>query len=345
MKQFEAIRDYYGRVLKDKNDLKTTACCSPDAIASHLKPLVAKVHPEVQSRFYGCGVPIPEAIEGCHVVDLGSGTGRDCFVLSALVGESGSVIGVDMTDEQLDCAEKYKAYHLDTFGLTKDNLQFKKGYIEDLQAAGIADNSTDLVVSNCVTNLSPDKERVFSEIYRVLKPGGELYFSDVFTDRRLPPAFAEDPVLLGECLGGAMYTEDFRRLMTKIGFPDLRVMTSSEIFVTNPEVAKKTGNARFFSYTFRIFKLNIEDRCEDYGQVARYKGSIPEFPHAFRLDDHHLFQTGKPMTVCSNTAAMLAETRFGPHFEVEGDLSTHYGLFDCAPQVSDAPASGSGACC
>ncbi len=105
----------------------------------------------------------------------------------------------------------------------------------------------------------------------------------------------------------------------------------------------------FHSQTIRAFKLDsLEDRCEDYGQTAIYLGTIPEHPHAFALDDHHLFLTGKPMLLCGNTAAMLEETRYARHFKIMGDRSVHYGLFDCAPAAVKAgqgeDCSG-GACC
>ncbi|WP_141735076.1 methyltransferase domain-containing protein [Oligoflexus tunisiensis] len=346
MTQLDLIKDYYGKVLASKNDLKTTACCSAESLAPHLSRLVAQIHDEVRAKFYGCGVPIPSCLEGLTVLDLGCGTGRDCYLLSSLVGPKGKVIGVDMTDEQLATARKYQDYHRNIFQLKESNISFRQGFIEDLTGLDIADNSVDLVVSNCVINLSPDKERVFAEIFRVLKPGGELYFSDVYADRRLPDRLRSDPILLGECLGGALYFEDFRRILAKQNCLDSRTVSRSEIMVTDPELRQRIGNARFFSITTRSFKLPLEDRCEDYGQVAWYKGTIEHAPHTFALDDHHIFETGKPMTVCSNTASMLQDTRYRQHFRVEGDTSTHFGLFDCGPQTA-AQASGSnaGACC
>jgi arsenite methyltransferase len=344
MAQLELIKDYYGKVLASKNDLKTTACCSAEALAPHLSRLVGQIHEEVRAKFYGCGVPIPECLEGLTVLDLGCGTGRDCYVLSQLVGPKGKVIGVDMTDEQLQTARQYQDYHRDVFKQKESNISFRQGFIEDLASLDIADNSVDLVVSNCVINLSPDKERVFAEIFRVLKPGGELYFSDVYSDRRLPAAFSQDPVLLGECLGGALYFEDFRRVLAQQNCLDARTISRTEIMVTDPALRERLGNARFYSITTRAFKLPLEDRCEDYGQVAWYKGTIDHAPHRFALDDHHIFETGKPMTVCSNTAAMLQETRYQKHFRVEGDTSVHFGLFDCGPTTAADTNSG-GACC
>jgi arsenite methyltransferase len=346
MMQFDLIKEYYGKVLETKNDLKTTACCSDEAIPNHIKPILAKVPDEVKAKFYGCGVPIPDCLSGATVLDLGSGTGRDCFVLSALVGEKGRVIGIDMTDEQIAVAKKYQDAHRTTLGHAKSNIDFRKGYIENLKAADVADNSVDLVVSNCVINLSPDKEKVFAEIFRVLKPGGELYFSDVYCDRRLPKEFQQDGVLLGECLGGALYIEDFRRIVAKQGCLDFRVVARAPIGITNQEIAQKLGDARFLSITVRAFKLPLEDKCEDYGQVLRYKGTIDNYPNGFTLDDHHYFPTGKLMPVCANTALMVSGTRYGKHFEVIGNTEKHFGLFDCAP-VGAPTAAGApaGACC
>lgn len=337
-----AVRDYYGRVLQSSTDLKTSACCTAEAMPAHLRPLLNNIHAEVQDRFYGCGSPLPPALEGCTVLDLGCGTGRDCYLLSQLVGPQGHVIGVDMTEEQLAVARRTQDYHADKFGYA--NVEFRQGYIEDLAGAGIADASVDVVVSNCVMNLSPDKPRLFSEVMRVLKPGGELYFSDVFVDRRIPAQLAADPVLLGECLGGALYVEDFRRIMEQVGCADARLCASSPISLHDPEIAGKIGHLRFESRTLRAFKLMLEDRCEDYGQVARYLGSIAEHPQAFELDDHHRFETGRPMLVCGNTADMLSSTRYAPHFAIDGDKSVHYGLFDCTPPAAARVTNGAGCC-
>lgn len=339
----DTIRQYYGRVLKSTADLKTSACCLAEALPPHVAAALADVHPEVRERFYGCGSPIPPAVDGLSVLDLGCGSGRDCYVLSKLAGPGGRVIGVDMTPEQLDVARKHAAFHADRFGYA--NVDFREGYIEDLRAAGIEDGSVDLVISNCVLNLSPDKPRVFRELFRVLKPGGELYFSDVFADRRIPASLARDPILLGECLGGALYLEDFRRLMADVGCADARFVSRSRLTLNNPEIERKIGFVAFESITVRAFKLALEDRCEDYGQVATYRGTIPECPHAFDLDDHHHFVTGKPMLVCGNTADMIGRTRYAKHFAISGDKTTHFGLFDCAPSPATQTSASNGACC
>jgi SAM-dependent methyltransferase len=339
------IREYYGAVLKSSKDLKTSACCPPERMRPELVELLRDIHPEVRDRFYGCGAPLPPALRGATVLDLGSGCGRDCFLLSRLVGPDGRVIGVDMTPEQLDIAERHRDWHAARYGYASSNVRFIEGYIEDLASLGIEDNSVDLVVSNCVLNLSPEKPQVFAEIFRVLKPGGELYFADVFADRRVPEHCKADPVLLGECLAGAMYREDFRRTLSNLGCPDARVIADNPILIADPEIERKIGMVNFASVTLRAFKLPLEDRCEDYGQIATYLGTIPAAPHYFDLDDHHHFETGRPMAVCGNTADMLTGTRYAPHFRVMGDKTTHFGLFPCVPAnttSSDRPAA---ACC
>lgn len=342
-----SVKEYYGEVLQSKEDLKTSACCAPDAVPEHHKPILAQLEDEILAKFYGCGSPIPSALEGCTVLDLGCGTGRDAYLVSKLVGSTGSVIGIDMTEEQLAVANKYEAVQAEKFGYDAPNTSFRLGYIEDLKSAGVEDNSVDVVISNCVINLSSDKKAVFSEIFRVLKEGGELYFSDIFADRRIPEALAKDPILLGECLGGAMYVEDFRRMMRDVGCLDFRVVGQHTVEVEDPALAAKLGNIKFTSLTIRAFKLaSIEDRCEDFGQVAYYNGGIDESPHAFELDDHHLFEKGRPMLVCGNSAAMVQETRFGKYFTVTGDRSTHYGLFDCGDAtVVVEGESAAGGCC
>ncbi len=329
----DSVREYYGKTLQTTGDLKTNACCTTDTLPSHVKAALSLIDDEILTRFYGCGSPLPPGLDGTSVLDLGCGTGRDAFVASKLVGPEGFVIGVDMTAEQLDVAQRHVDLQTARFGYTEPNIDFRLGYIEDLRTVGIEDNSIDVVISNCVINLSPEKRAVFEEILRVLKPGGELFFSDVFADRRIPSSISNDPELYGECLGGAMYTEDFRRMLRDIGVQDFRVVTSREITIDNEQIQRRVGNICFTSKTVRVFKLgdSIEDQCENYGQVAYYRGTIAENPHSFTLDDHHVFERNMPVTVCGNTAAMLEETRYGQHFTIVGDRSEHFGLFDCSP--------------
>ena len=340
----EDVKSYYGKILKSNEDLKTSACCATDRLPDEIKSIIRNIEPEILDKFYGCGSPIPKLLKDCTVLDLGCGTGRDVYVVSKLVGENGISIGVDMTDEQLAVARKYKDVQMKRFGYVKCNVDFRKGYIEDLKEAGIEDNSIDVVISNCVINLSPDKPQVFKEIFRVLKSGGEFYFSDVFTDSRVSREFHDDALAYGECLGGALYIEDFRRMLAGLGCFDHRAISNRRITVDDPAIARKAGSVEFYSMTVRVFKLNdLEDRCEDYGQVAYYQGTIEGCPNAFILDDHHVFMTDKPVLVCGNTASMLTNTRFGEHFKIVGDRSKHFGLFPCGSVSGETNSTGS--CC
>ena len=343
----EIVKDYYGKQLQTSDDLKTSACCDATQVPDWLKPLLARIHPEVMSRYYGCGLVCPPLLEGCRILDLGSGSGRDVYALAQLAGARGQVVGVDMTEEQLAIAEGFRAHHAEAFGF--DNVVFKQGYIEKLAELGFADHSFDVIVSNCVINLSPDKDAVLREIHRLLKPGGEFHFSDVYADRRVPDAVRNDPVLYGECLGGALYWNDFLSLAGRHGFADPRLVEDRPLDITDARLSERLGNIRFYSATYRLFKLEgLEGSCEDYGQAVIYRGTIPDHAHRFVLDQHHAIETGRVFLVCGNTWRMLHDTRFSQHFDFIGDFSQHYGIFPgCGtdmPFVQDQGLSVSGCC-
>ena len=321
------VQRYYGRELTSSADLKTSACCDAEAVPAWLRPLLARVHPEVSSRYYGCGLVVPPLLEGCRVLDLGCGTGRDVVLLSQLVGPAGSVVGVDMTPEQLAVARRHQAFHAQAIGHA--NTSFLEGTIEDLDALALEPASFDVVVSNCVLNLSLDKPAVLRGVQRLLKPGGEFYFADVVADRRLPEAVRRDPVLYGECLGGALYWNDFLRLARGAGFADPRLVSDRPLQITDPALAPLLGEARFYSATTRLFAIaELEDACDDHGQAVIYRGTIADHPHRFDLDSHHAIETGKVFPVCGNSFRMLQQTRFAPHFTFLGDFERHYGLFE-----------------
>ncbi len=344
----ESVQNYYGKVLQHSNDLKTSACCDVSSLPDWLKPLLAKLHPQVTERYYGCGLVAPAVLEGARVLDLGSGSGRDCYLLAQLVGSQGQVVGVDMTPEQLAVANAHLGYHAEQFGFA--NVEFRQGYIENLDALGLSDASFDVIVSNCVINLSPDKDSVLREAYRLLKKGGELYFSDIYADRRLPAALREDELLYGECLGGALYWNDFHNLAKRHGFADPRLVEDRPIAITDPKLAAKLGTTRFYSATYRLFKLDdLEPACEDHGQAVIYHGGIAAAPHSFVLDKHHQIETGKVFPVCGNTYRMLHDSRFAPYFSFIGDFSQHFGIFQgCGsvlPYDNDNSSATPGACC
>jgi SAM-dependent methyltransferase len=329
------VQEYYGKTLQSTEDLQTNACCTSDQPSPQLKSILSKIHDEVMSRYYGCGLIAPEKLEGCHVLDLGSGSGRDCYVMSAMVGEQGSVTGVDMTQEQLDVANRHIAYHQQQFGYSQPNVRFLHGYLEKLDELALKPASFDVIVSNCVLNLCTDKAAVLRHAYSLLKPGGEMYFSDVYADRRIPQVLAEDPVLYGECLSGALYWNDFVNLAKNAGFADPRLVEDNPLTIENAKIEAKVGSIQFYSATYRLFKINdLEPACEDYGQAVRYKGTLETSPNFFVLDKHHVIETGKVFPVCGNTYRMLQDSRFKSHFEFYGDWERHYGIFDgCGTQL------------
>ncbi|WP_417259186.1 methyltransferase domain-containing protein [Celeribacter sp.] len=344
----EDVQDYYGKVLQGSADLQTNACCTPDEMPDHVKAVLSRVHDEVLMRYYGCGLIAPLVLEGARVLDLGCGAGRDVYALSQMVGEQGAVVGVDMTEEQLEVARRHQAWHAEAFGYASSNVTFHHGYIEELNKLPLEANSFDVIVSNCVLNLAMDKRAVLKEVYRLLKPGGEMYFSDVYADRRVPDTLRADPVLYGECLSGALYWNDFEHMARAAGFGDPRLVTHRPLTIENAELEAKVAPISFSSATYRLFKLDLEPECEDYGQAVIYKGTVPHAPHHFVLDGHHAMETGKVFPVCGNTWKMLAETRFAEHFEFIGNFDTHYGIYAGCGGVSpfsDSQESGADCGC
>mmetsp|Transcript_23589 Transcript_23589/g.53841 ORF Transcript_23589/g.53841 Transcript_23589/m.53841 type:complete len:260 (-) Transcript_23589:169-948(-) len=236
-----------------------------------------------------------------------------------------------MTDAQLDVAREHETWHARSFGYSAANTRFLRGYVERLEELDVAPGSVDVIVSNCVINLSPDKEAVLRGCLRLLKPGGELYFSDVYADRRVPRVLREHAVLWGECLSGALYWNDFQNLARKVGFGDPRLVEDAPITVENAKLEEVVAphRVKFFSATYRLFLIpELEPHCEDYGQAVVYRGTVPHCPAAFALDDHHEMETGKVFPVCGNTYRMLHDTRFQDHFDFIGSWEKHYGIYE-----------------
>lgn len=343
------VKEYYGKTLASSADLQTDACCTLEATPAYIRQLIGNIHPDVRARYYGCGLVAPLALEGRRILDLGSGAGQDVYALSQLAGSDGEVVGVDMTPEQLAVARGAIDWHKEKFGYA--NASFLEGDIEKLAALNLEPASFDVIVSNCVINLCKDKAGVFKAAYELLKPGGEFYFSDVYADRRLSEDLSNDPLAHGECLGGALYWNDFLHLAKEAGFNDPRLVTDRPLEIQNADLKKRLAPAQFHSATYRLFKIDgLEPSCEDYGQALIYKGGLEHSESVFTLDSHHMIEQGRIFAVCGNTYRMLNESRFASWFEFIGDWSTHYGIFPgcgtASPFGQSAPeATALGACC
>ncbi len=347
----QSVKDYYGKTLQTSADLKTDACCTIETTPERLRAFYRDIHPDVAARYYGCGLVAPLLLDGARVLDLGCGSGQDVYILSRLVGEQGSVVGVDFTPEQLTVARGARDWHAERYGYRRSNVEFIEGDIEALDALGLEAGSFDVIVSNCVINLCADKPAVFAAARKLLKAGGEFYFSDVYADRRIGEDLRHDPIARGECLGGALYWNDFLYIAKRSGFADPRLVTDRPLTINNPDLKARLAPAAFFSATYRLFAIDgLEPACEDYGQAVIYRGGVDGAEKTFALDGHHLIEKGRVFPVCGNTCKMISESRFAPHFDFIGDWSTHYGIFPgCgtnAPFGQNSPeAATSGACC
>ena len=212
----ETVREHYADRIKN-----SASCCGPDHscdTSSNIYPvdLLTTVPSEVASTSYGCGDPITLASlkSGQTVLDLGSGAGLDCILAAQKVGETGHVIGVDMTPEMIKRAQaNAKRVNL-------NNVEFRHGYLESLP---VESNTVDVIISNCVINLSPDKEKVFNEAFRVLAPGGKLAVSDIVTAGPLPEAIKQSLSAWAGCVAGAIEAEEYIGMMKSVGFTDVTV--------------------------------------------------------------------------------------------------------------------------
>ncbi|XP_069139063.1 arsenite methyltransferase-like isoform X2 [Argopecten irradians] len=319
----ESVKEYYGKKLKTVNDLETQACVAPGRkVTRPVKEAIGLVHEVVTSKYYGCGLVIPEKLEGMKILDLGSGSGRDCFALSKLVGPAGHVTGIDMTDEQLDIAREYIGYHTKKFGYTKPNIDFVKGYIEKLTEAGIQSNNYDIIVSNCVVNLSPDKKAVLQESYNVLKEGGELFFSDVYADRTLDESIRKHKVLWGECIAGALWWKELHTLASEIGFSKPYMVSVTPIPVDRDDFKAVLGDAKFASVTYRLFKLPAK---QSEGTQVIYNGDIPGYEEEFNFDYKTKLKTNDINAVDGSITTALKASRFCEEFDFQPPVKKSCG--------------------
>lgn len=221
----KAVREGYAKIAKSAGTCcsSSTSCCGTDSEVEHItcgigySPEDLKMVPEGANLGLGCGNPVALASlqEGETVVDLGSGAGFDCFLAAHKVGEGGRVIGVDMTHEMLDKARE-NARKGDY-----RNVEFRLGEIENMP---VADNTADIIISNCVINLAPDKGKVFGEAFRVLKPGGRLMVSDIVLIEELPAAWKDSADAYVGCVAGAVLKDDYIGAIREAGFQDVKII-------------------------------------------------------------------------------------------------------------------------
>lgn len=232
----ESVKERYGLIAASPS---RPSCCGSDTVEIQITKTdneLPDVH--IADLGLGCGSPTTHAeiIEGMTVLDLGSGAGIDVFLASKHVGKTGKVIGVDFTKEMLARANE------NALKLGIKNVEFRTGDIEQLP---VEDNSVDLVISNCVINLVPDKAAVFSEIYRVLKPGGYFVISDMVTEGTIPDEIRNNAKLWSSCIAGAIDKNQYINIIKTSGF-------------TNTNILKLTKNTAFPSEQFDLFSMTIK---------------------------------------------------------------------------------------
>ena len=236
-----SVREFYGAAARTANkDIQ-----NPRAPAGALDNFIPE---STKERSYGCGSPVKDAGPTCGetIVDLGSGSGVECFLAAKEVGPTGKVIGIDMTDDMLALAETSKLEVANELGF--DAVEFRKGFLEDIP---VDDASVDVVISNCVINLSPDKRRTYLEILRILKPGGRMIVADIVTDVPVTAAIGHSSRWRGECLGGAMQQDNLVQMLEDCGFIGLRLHKRYPY-------REVMGNS-FFSLTYEAVKPDVSD--------------------------------------------------------------------------------------
>ena len=225
------VKEKYGEIAKQSKLFNQASCCGTTNACSEVDYTIFSddyfgqegYNPEADLGL-GCGIPTQFAAikKGDHVLDLGSGAGNDCFVARAIVGETGKVTGLDFTDAMLDKAN----VNVQKLGFT--NVVFVKGDIEEMP---LPDDQFDVIVSNCVLNLVPDKTKAFAQIMRVLKPGGHFCVSDVVLKGHLPEKLRKDAEMYAGCVSGAIEMEDYLQIIEDQGFKNTTIHKQKEISI------------------------------------------------------------------------------------------------------------------
>ncbi len=290
----EDVKSFYA----DAAEIPQPGLCCPTAYSG---ADTGHIPDEVLDVSYGCGSPVTISglAEGETMLDLGAGAGIDCFIASKVTGPKGRVIGIDMTDEMLEKAEKNKTEVSKRLGY--GNVVFKKGFLENIP---VERESVDLVTSNCVINLTANKAPVFKEIYRIIKNGGRFVISDIISEMPVPASMRDDSTLWGECISGALTTEEFISLAKEAGFYGITILTDS--------FYREAGGINFYSITFRAHKLIKGERCLYLGHEATYIGPFKSVSD----DEGHEFPRGLAIEVCTDTARKLSLAPYREFFTI-----------------------------
>lgn len=272
-------------------------CCPTSYDFADLKTFIPE---EVLKISYGCGTPagLKTVRPGETVLDIGSGGGIDCFEASRLVGSSGQVIGIDMTETMLEISRHNAPIVASNLGFVSSNVDFRKGTADALP---VDDNTIDLVISNCVINLAPDKRKVFREMFRVTKPGGRFTISDIVSDQTVPQYLVHDTEQWGACLSGALTLADYSVGMVEAGFLGIHLVTFFPW--------QFIDGIHFFSVTLTGYKLPPHSA----GATVRY--ATLRGPFSRVVDERGAsYQRGIPQPIEPDTALLLSQPPLAPSF-------------------------------
>ncbi|MEO1082607.1 MAG: methyltransferase domain-containing protein [Acidobacteriota bacterium] len=357
-----AVKERYGAAA---NAQEPQLCCPVDYDPQYLKAIPA----EVIERDYGCGDPSRHLNAGETVLDLGSGTGKICFIASQVVGPEGRVIGVDMTPEMLEVARSSAPEVAENIGFA--NVEFRRGRIQDLaldldllegrlakapiksaedflalestthelrtKHPLVEDDSVDVVVSNCVLNLvaTESKAQMFKELYRVLKRGGRAVISDIVSDEVVPLEMQQDDDLWSGCISGAFTETGFLEAFAEAGFYGI------EILERQSEPWQTVGGIEFRSLTVQAYK-GKEGPCFERNQAVIYRGPFKEVLD----DDDHRMERGKRYAVCDKTFQLYRREPYRSHFDVVEPLEEvpldEAAPFDCSGMRERHPRESKG---
>jgi len=305
------VRDFYSKAAVSAQE---SLCCPTQYDSKDL----SHIPKEVLEISYGCGSPVGRAnlCEGEVMVDLGSGGGIDCFIAARHVGKTGRVYGIDMTEEMLGVARKNATLVAENLGY--NNIEFRQGYLESIP---VDNSSVDLVTSNCVINLSMDKDEVFREIHRILKPGGRFMISDIISNKEVPEAMQNNKELWGECVSGALTLNKFLDYAGKNRFKGLQVQKDY--------LWKEVEGIKFYSYTIEGCKhVSSESKSCCSSLLATYAG-----PFESVTFQETVYPMGIAVEINEDTAQLLSSHSYAGQFIITNPTTEQ-------PKEPESPCCG-----